>query len=233
MAAARQEGQRARRYVGLWLGLVRRGTLAAMRVRTIGMMATACAAVLLWQGDASGELQHGPVLLPPVGSACISSPFGPRVLPNQPQAGSYHYGVDLPAPDGAPILATAPGTVIRIQNKGPGGLEMLVQHDGFVGIYSHFGMIAPAFAEGKRAVAAGEKLGVVGRTGVSLGAHLYFEMLLDGRPVDPTPYLGLPRCGGGATTTTARRDTDGVIVGGRKYYQLSLPDRQYSDWQQH
>jgi murein DD-endopeptidase MepM/ murein hydrolase activator NlpD len=183
-------------------------------------------------GAAAGSLL-ATNLVPPVSAACISSPFGPRVLPNVPEAGTYHYGVDLPAPVGSAVVAAAPGSVIRVQRKGPGGLEMLVQHDGFVGIYSHFGMIAPAFAEGKRAVAAGEKLGVVGRTGVSLGAHLYFEMLLDGRPVDPTPYLGLPRCGGGATTTTARRDTDGVTVGGRKYYQLSLPDRQYSDWQQH
>ena len=166
-------------------------------------------------------------LLPPVSADCISSPFGPRVLPNVPEAGTYHYGVDLPAPVGSPVVATAPGTVIRVQRKGPGGLEMLVQHDGFVGIYSHFGMIAPAFAEGKRTVAAGEKLGVVGRTGVSLGAHLYFEMVLDGRPVDPTPYLRLPRCGGDShATTTARRDTDGVIVGGRRYYQLALPERQ-------
>jgi murein DD-endopeptidase MepM/ murein hydrolase activator NlpD len=185
-----------------------------------------------WHGAVAESLPTTS-LLPPVSATCISSPFGPRVLPNVPEAGSYHYGVDLPAPVGTSVIAAAPGSVIRVQRKGPGGLEMLVQHDGFVGIYSHFGMIAPAFAEGKRTVAAGEKLGVVGRTGVSLGAHLYFEMVLDGRPVDPTPYLGLPRCGGGATTTTARRDTDGVTVGGRKYYQLSLPDRQYSDWQQH
>ena len=59
-------------------------------------------------------------------------------------------------------MATAPGKVIRIQKKGPGGLEILVQHDGFVGIHSHLGMAAPAFAEGKGTVAAGEKLGVVG-----------------------------------------------------------------------
>ena len=66
---------------------------------------------------------------------------------------------------------------------------MLVQHDGFVGVYSHFGMIMPAFTEGKHSVVAGEKLGVVGKTGVTTGAHLYFEMILEGRPVDPAPYL--------------------------------------------
>ena len=129
-------------------------------------------------------------LLPPVSPACISSPFGPRVLPNQPEAGTYHYGIDLPAPVGAPVMATAPGTVIRLQNKGPGGLEMLVQHDGFVGIYSHFSMVTPAFAEGKRNIAAGEQLGAVGITGVTSGAHLYFEMDLAGKPVDPAPYIG-------------------------------------------
>ena len=94
------------------------------------------------------------------------------MLPNQPEAGTYHYGVDLPAPAGAAVVAAAPGSVIRVQRKGPGGLEVLVQHDGFVGIYSHFGSIAPPFAEGKRTVTAGEKLGVVGRTGVTSGAHL-------------------------------------------------------------
>ncbi len=114
-------------------------------------------------------------------SACISSPFGPRVLPNRPLAGTYHYGVDMPAPAGAPVRATAPGKVIRIQRKGPGGLEVMVQHDGFIGIYSHLGMVTPALAEGKTAVAAGDKLGVVGHSGLTYGMHVYFEMLLDGQ----------------------------------------------------
>ena len=122
------------------------------------------------------------------------------------------------------ILATARGTVIRIQKKGPGGLEMLVQHDGFVGIYSHFGMVMPAFAEGKRTVAAGEKLGVVGNIGLTTGAHLYFEMDFAGKPVDPAPYLGIPRCNGEAhQASNDRPDTEGKIIGGRKYYLIFPP----------
>jgi hypothetical protein len=110
-------------------------------------------ALVLGLGDANADPQPAPMLIPPVSPACISSPFGPRVLANHPQAGSYHYGVDLPAPPGASIVATAPGKVFRMQKKGPGGLEILVQHDGFIGIYSHLGMAAPSFAQGKRIVA--------------------------------------------------------------------------------
>src|SRR5579872_2198907 len=91
-------------------------------------------------------------LLPPVSSPCISSPFGPRILPNHPQAGTYHYGIDLPAPEGAPVFATEPGKLIRIQHSGPGGLEMLVQHDGYVGVYSHLGMVSPTLSDGKMTI---------------------------------------------------------------------------------
>jgi hypothetical protein len=62
------------------------------------------------------------------------------MLVNDPQTGTYHYGVDLPAPPGAAVVATAPGKVICIQRKGPVGPEFLVQHDGFVAIYGHRGM---------------------------------------------------------------------------------------------
>jgi murein DD-endopeptidase MepM/ murein hydrolase activator NlpD len=147
--------------------------------------------------------QRGTAMLSPVPSACISSPFGPRILPNRPLAGAYHYGIDMPAPAGQAVRATAPGKVMRIQRKGPGGLEVLVQHDGFVGIYSHLGMVTPSLAEGKTTLAAGDKLGVVGHSGLTYGMHLYFEMLLSGRPVDPAPYLGVPLCNGGVYRTQA------------------------------
>jgi murein DD-endopeptidase MepM/ murein hydrolase activator NlpD len=163
-------------------------------------------------------------LVPPVKPACISSPFGPRVLQDHPQAGTYHYGIDLPAPEGAPVFATAPGKVIRIQDSGPGGLEIMVQHEGFIGVYSHFGTISPDLVEGKSYVTAGEKLGVVGRTGIIFGTHLYFEMMLAGKPVDPGPYLGVSLCNGQIPrTVTARTNSngvDGIMIDGRKYYML-------------
>jgi murein DD-endopeptidase MepM/ murein hydrolase activator NlpD len=184
------------------------------------MLALAFLAVLLWPIAASAESRHSAGLLSPVSQACISSPFGPRVLPNQPLAGTYHYGIDLPAPDGSPVLAAAAGTVIRVQNKGPGGLEMLVQHDGFVGVYSHFSMIMPEFAAGTRLV-AGQQVGFVGNTGVSSGAHLYFEIILAGRPVDPAPYLAARECNGAPPRMqTARLGANDSQGAARHYFQI-------------
>lgn len=151
-------------------------------------------------------LTQAETLLPPVASACISSPFGPRNLPNRPWAGTYHYGIDMPAPAGAAIRAVAPGRVIRAQRKGVGGLEVLVQHDGFIGVYSHLGMMTPALAMGKTNLAAGDKIGVVGHSGLTYGMHVYFEMLRDGKPVDPAPYLGIIECGGAHVKSPATAD---------------------------
>ena len=175
------------------------------------------AASLPWAARASMLSDHAATLLPPVSPACISSPFGPRMLPNHPLAGHYHYGIDMPAPAGAPVHATAAGKLIRIQRKGAGGLEVMIRHDGFIGIYSHLGMVTPALAEGKTAIAAGEKLGVVGHSGLTYGMHLYFEMLRAGRPVDPAPYLGVSLCRGAYRRPSDMLAADGKIPPPRNY----------------
>ena len=139
----------------------------------------------------------GMPMLPPVVPACVSSPFGPRTLPNRPLAGTFHNGIDLPAPVGSPVLAVAPGTVIRIQRHGVGGLEALIQHDGFIGVYGHLGLIAPTLAEGRKTIFRGERIATVGRSGLTYGPHLFFGMIVNGRPVDPAPYLNVVSCGPG------------------------------------
>jgi murein DD-endopeptidase MepM/ murein hydrolase activator NlpD len=134
----------------------------------------------------------------PVASACISSPFGPRTLTDRPKADGFHQGIDLPAPLGAPVRAVAAGAIMRVQRRGAGGLEMLVRHDGFIGVYSHLGLIAPTILNGSRIVSTGQQLGTVGRSGLTYGPHLYFGMLVNGRAIDPAPYLGLPSCDTGS-----------------------------------
>lgn len=151
--------------------------------------------VMLWSG--SGLAEQRQTLLVPVSTTCISSSFGPRILPNRRQAGTYHYGLDLPAPEGSPVRATTSGVLLRVQRKCPGGLEVLVQHAGFVGVYSHLGLIAPRLeVGGSVTIEAGEQLGVVGRSGMSFGPHLYFGMLRDAQPVVPALLLCVPLCGG-------------------------------------
>ena len=157
----------------------------------------------------------------PAGS-CISSPFGPRILPNHPQAGTYHNGVDLPAPEGTPVRAVASGKLLRIEKGGPGGLEVLVQHDRYVSVYSHLASIAPSLDKG--VIAAGDEIGVVGHTGLSFGPHLFFALLENGRAIDPRPFLGVPLCN---ATTAHQRTLAEILAAGeklpptRRYYLLS------------
>lgn len=184
---------------------------------TLRLWSASLAVLAPFAAHAIESSQHQAELLSPVPSACISSPFGPRVLPNRPMAGTFHNGVDMPAPAGEAVRATAPGTVMRIQRKGPGGLEVLVQHDGFVGIYSHLGMVTPALAEGKTVLAAGDKIGVVGHSGLTYGMHVYFEILRAGRPVDPAPYLGVPLCHGTIRSRGDMLASDGKIPPTRHY----------------
>lgn len=163
-------------------------------------LALATAAVLLAaaapQPPGAGTPAQTPApLLTPVVPACVSSPFGPRVLANRPLAGTFHPGIDLPAREGAPVRAIAPGHIIRIQRKGRGGLEMMIQHNGLVGVYSHLGHVAPVIAAGRMVVSAGQTIGTVGRSGLTYGMHLYFGILRDGQPIDPTPLLAVQPCG--------------------------------------
>jgi len=133
--------------------------------------------------------------LPPVAGACVSSPFGWRHAVGPMAPAGFHNGIDLPAPAGGLVRAVASGSVLRIRRMGIGGLQVDLRHpDGSVTIYAHLGSVAPALAEGKRSVHAGEVLGRVGRTGVTYGTHLFFMRLDGGRAVDPQPWLGVRPC---------------------------------------
>ena len=71
----------------------------------------------------------------PVSPACVSSPFGPRVLPGRPKAGTYHYGIDLPAPAGAvvrPAAAGAAGAGLRAERACVGERTGAERADGEV-----------------------------------------------------------------------------------------------------
>jgi len=170
--------------------------------RLVPALAALIASVSVAQAAASDvnpPVALGPgVLSPPVTPACISSPFGPRRLVG-PRAAVFHNGIDFPAPVGAFVHVAAPGQVVAIRRLGAEGLEVDVRHvgpdGGFVTRYAHLGSLVPALAEGRRALATGAAIGRVGRTGVTYGTHVHFEVRLHDRPVDPEPFFKVGRCG--------------------------------------
>jgi hypothetical protein len=86
----------------------------------------------------------------------------PRTLSAHLLAGTYHNDVDLPVTGGALARVTAPGVVIRVERRDPGGLQIVEQYRGFVYIYGHLGPLAPSIDKGQCIVHAREKFRVVG-----------------------------------------------------------------------
>lgn len=110
----------------------------------------------------------------------ISSPYGPR-------DGRMHYGIDIAAPFGAPVKAAAAGRVIFAGWYGSYGKTVIVRHrPDVVTLYAH---LSSATAKAGQTVARGTELGRCGDTGHSKGPHLHFEIRINGRPVDPLPFL--------------------------------------------
>ena len=135
-------------------------------------------------------------LQPPVAPACVSSPFGWRRAIGPHAPAGFHNGIDLPAPAGAMVHAAAPGVIVAIKRQGLGGVAIRIAHGGGVEtLYAHLGNLAPAIAEGRRAVTAGQPLGHVARTGVTYGTHVFFAVFVDGVAVDPAGLIGAVRCG--------------------------------------
>jgi murein DD-endopeptidase MepM/ murein hydrolase activator NlpD len=132
-----------------------------------------------------GGIEAGPIrrgsgdLIYPI-NGTFTSPFGMRW-------GRLHAGVDLAAPSGTPIRAAASGRVILMAPTGGYGNYTCVDHGKSISTcYAHqsrFGTSRGA------SVKQGEVIGYVGNTGHSFGAHLHFEVRINGRPVDPMGYL--------------------------------------------
>lgn len=101
--------------------------------------------------------------------------------------GEYHPGVDFAAAHGSLIRASAPGTVDKVYNDKYFGLMVAVQHSfGFETRYGHCSQVL--VSEGD-VVERGQALALVGNTGRSSGPHLHYEVLRNGKYVDPMKYL--------------------------------------------
>lgn len=115
-----------------------------------------------------------------------SSGFGYRLHPIQGGV-KFHFGTDLAADSGAAVLAFADGTVSAAGTNPGYGNYMILEHEGgYSTVYAH--LSAFTAGEGDQ-VSRGEEIGKVGQTGNATGPHLHFELLLDGRYINPEYYL--------------------------------------------
>jgi murein DD-endopeptidase MepM/ murein hydrolase activator NlpD len=110
----------------------------------------------------------------------VTSPFGYRW-------GRLHAGIDIGVPYGTPIHAAAAGTVVLAAWTGGYGNYTCIDHGGGLATcYAH--QSSYAVSAGAQ-VSQGQVIGYVGSTGHSFGAHLHFEVRINGNPVDPLGYL--------------------------------------------
>lgn len=118
----------------------------------------------------------------PVGESIVTSPFGYRLNPISGNR-EFHEGVDLLAPEDAPILAVGTGRVVYAgKYRGYGNIIVIRHARGITSHYAHCKSVGVRFG---RYVTGGEVIGAVGKTGKATGYHLHFEIRRNGRPVDP------------------------------------------------
>ncbi|RUS48727.1 peptidoglycan DD-metalloendopeptidase family protein [Cohnella sp. AR92] len=122
----------------------------------------------------------------PTDSRDITSKFGIRLDPFTHRA-RYHAGIDFSGDIGDPIYATADGTVIWSQRDGEEGNNIKIEHgDGLLTRYMH---LSKRIAQVGDKVEKGDLIGLLGNTGRSTGPHLHYEVHLNGKQIDPMPYL--------------------------------------------
>jgi murein DD-endopeptidase MepM/ murein hydrolase activator NlpD len=141
--------------------------------------------------DESGKSAKKFLVRKPVSDGNITSGFGGR---NHPLLGynKMHTGVDWGSTMGTPIFAAGNGVIDKVGWEGGYGKYIRIRHaNGYETAYGHMSGFARGMEQGKK-VRQGQVIGYVGSTGLSTGAHLHYEILINGRFVDPMK-IRLPR----------------------------------------
>jgi len=123
----------------------------------------------------------------PVESGYISSFFGQRADPFTGES-AFHAGLDFAGAPGTRVLAVADGVVSYAgRDKGYGKLIEITHGGGYVTRYAHN---ASVLVQPGQTVRRGDAIALMGSTGRSTGPHVHFEVLRDGRPVNPMSFVG-------------------------------------------
>jgi murein DD-endopeptidase MepM/ murein hydrolase activator NlpD len=135
----------------------------------------------------------------PMANYRVTSPFGEREDPFNGRA-AFHPGIDLAAPYGAPVYATAPGVVTFSGYRNDYGKIVEIDHGH--GIATRYGHLSRCTVNVGEHVAAGAEIGLEGSTGRSTGPHVIYEIDVNGEPQDPEKFFGLGRYVQAAPATT-------------------------------
>jgi murein DD-endopeptidase MepM/ murein hydrolase activator NlpD len=153
----------------------RRRALASVQVASVA----ASAAPPVVSSPAPPPVSSGGGFIWPVRGSLVS-PYGQRW-------GRLHSGIDIAAPAGTPIVASASGTVAYSGSMSGYGLIVVIQHAGGIATaYAHNSSNSVAAGQ---AVSQGQTIAAVGCTGSCFGNHVHFEVRVGGSPVDPMGYL--------------------------------------------
>ena len=139
----------------------------------------------------SERMASMPAIMPIAKDRCkVVSGFGMRFHPILKYR-RLHSGIDLTARQGTPVYATGDG-VVRVAGRNPQGyggygVVAVVDHGfGFMTLYAHMASVKVRVGQH---VKRGEQLGTVGSTGMSSGSHLHYEVIQNGKKVDPVYYF--------------------------------------------
>ena len=141
--------------------------------------------------DETGKSAKKFLVRKPVPTAIMRSGFGSRRHPILGYT-KMHTGIDWAAPMGTPIYASGNGAIEKAGWESGYGKYIRIKHmNGYETAYGHMTAFARGMEPGAR-VRQGQVIGYVGSTGQSTGAHVHFEILVNGRFVDPM-RIKLPR----------------------------------------
>lgn len=133
------------------------------------------------QYSLSGTPSEWPTL-----SKRLTSNFGYRTDPFTGRA-SFHAGIDIGAKQGDPVYAAAAGEIITTAQDNSHGKYIIIQHPG--GLQSWYLHLSKISVSEGDFIKKGQTIGQVGNTGRSTGPHLHFEIVKNGKTIDPLPYL--------------------------------------------
>ena len=136
------------------------------------------------------NLADGAIAVPsekPVRTAEFTSGYGTRTDPFRGGA-ARHQGIDLAAPIGTPIYATADGIVVAA-GWNSGGYGNLIKVDHGRGIETRYGHLSAILVSPGQHVVRGQQIARMGSTGRSTGSHLHYEVRIDGGAVNPIPFM--------------------------------------------